>query len=135
MAELEIPTAHHHKLYHVPPNFTRRVCMCKDPGPPLFDYEKRPSAINCCQTCRKPFRWNLRRCTICEVWFIKDFRRENSNCARHTKCLSCLESTETCCEFAAIPRGVSIFGPLGLNPREIPQELIDAVVDMPSVFD
>ncbi len=136
MPDTLIPTAHHQKTYHVPSKFQRKVCMCEDPAPPMFDATKRPAHVSCCSTCRLPFRWNLRKCTNCKEWFIKDFRTRFSGCARHTKCFDCLmEIDEPCCEFAEIKTTVALFGPLGLNPREVPQEERDAAFDMPSVFD
>lgn len=128
-------TKHHYSTIHVPSKFSRLLCMCKEPGPPLFDGTKRPSHVNTCKTCLKPYRWNLRHCTVCKDWFIKDFRSDISDCVTHTKCWKCLTTTEVCCGQAYTAKARSRFGPLGLNPREVPQEEIDAAFDMPSVFD
>lgn len=135
MFDMSADTRHHRNPHHVPTRYQHRLCMCDEPGTPLFDGKKRPAHVNSCSTCLKPYRWNLRHCTECGEWFIKDFRSRISNCARHTKCWKCLESTPVCCEFAANPTNAIIFGPLGLNPREISQEEKDAAYDVPSVFD
>lgn len=142
-------TKHHRSLIHVPSKFTRIVCMCPEPGPPLFDPEKRPSAISCCRNCMKPYRWYIRRCTACNEWFIKDFRRQQFDCVRHTKCYDCIEALGTwkhipvlgmvmllICECPKENSGRVDFGPLSFNPRKVSKEEMDAALpDLPSVFD
>ena len=126
-------TKHHRSLIHVPSKFTRIVCMCPEPGAPLFDPEKRPSAISCCRNCLKPYRWYIRRCTVCNEWFIKDFRRKLLDCVRHTKCWDHLQNECPCDKEKSIRPD---FGPLSFNPRKVSKEEMDAALpDLPSVFD
>lgn len=128
-------TKHHRSLIHVPSKFTRIVCMCPEPGAPLFDPEKRPSAISCCKNCMKPYRWYIRHCCNCGEWFIKDFRRKFSDCSRHPLCFPCVETREPCsCMKEQSNR--PDFGPLSFNPRKVSKEEMDAALpDLPSVFD
>lgn len=123
-------TKHHRSLIHVPSALKAKVCMCADPGPPLFNQHKRPAHMNTCATCLKPYRWYIRRCRTCEKWFIEDFRRPGTNCARHKKCWDCIEATEKpCCGQAQHPLGTIYFGPLGLNPKTFTSEELDDVFD------
>lgn len=138
MAEFDAleDTLHYRNTKRVPGRFINRVCMCDEPGPPLFDPEKRPAAIMCCSRCLKPYRWNIRHCTNggCRKWFIKDFRRKDFDCIKHTKCYECTQGCDNCeCKKETSKR--VDFGPLGFNPPEVSQDEMDAAFEMPSVFD
>lgn len=133
-------TKHHRAPYVVPRKYHDRVCMCAEPGPVLFGARRPGPKINCCATCRKPFRYYLQRCTNCREWFIKDFRKSEYGCARHTRCWECIKSTEPCeCIKEVLTPSLANrdFDPLGLNPREVSQEERDAAfaLDLKSPFD
>ena len=133
--DMDVDTLHYRNLQHVPPTLRPRVCMCQDPGPPMFDPRKRPAAVVCCSACQKPYRWNIRHCTTdsCRKWFIKDFRRKAIDCVRHTKCFQC-SFDEPMCDCSKETSTRPDFGPLSFNPREVSQEEMDAAFK-PSPFD
>lgn len=120
-------TEHYSKTYLIPKPLQAKVCMCLEPGHVLFGHGKRPNMINCCDKCLKPFRWNVRICTICRKHFIKDFRLKEVDCVKHTQCWDCIEHNKDCglyktctCEKEQSTR--PNFGPLGLNPRTFTAE-------------
>lgn len=104
--------------YRIPLELQSRVCMCEEPGSVLFGDRKPGPYMNCCSTCRKPFRYYIRHCTKCKTWYIKDFRRWYYECSRHGMCFDCIENTEPCGDVTTEPRLPQLdFGPLGLNPK------------------
>lgn len=128
-------TEHLRKKYLIPRTLQDRVCMCDEHTGTLFDYSKRAGPLmQCCKACRKPFRWYVRKCIVCHEWFIKDFRFKAVDCAKHSKCWMHSSAIHECdCEKEESIR--TDFGPLGLNPREVSEEEMNAAFDMPSVFD
>lgn len=133
--QLTEDTKHIRNAKYIPITLQDRVCMCVEPGSPLFNYDKRLGPlVQCCKTCRKPYRWNVRHCTMCGAWFIKDFRKKSKDCVKHGRCWECLNVDIVCaCDKEDTIR--PDFGPLGLNPKVYSQEEMDAAFDMPSVFD
>ena len=128
-------TSHYQKTYLIPTNLQHRVCMCETPGAPMFANRRPGPYLNCCSTCRKPYRWYVRVCTVCNKKFIKDWRAKTTDCVKHTKCWDCAVNTPLCpCEKESAPSRAD-FGPLGLNPREFTEAEMDAVFDMGSPFD
>lgn len=130
-------TEHYRKKYLIPATLQAKVCMCDEPGAPMFDGAKRFIMLSCCNKCRKPFRWYVRKCTSCSKWFIKDFRIKEIDCVRHAKCWDCTASPygESLCGCRKESTIRPNFEPLGYNPRVITREEMDAAFDMPSAFD
>lgn len=128
-------TEHYRKSYLIPRTIQPIVCMCSDPGPPLFDYSSRPGPkMNCCKTCRKPYRWYVRICTACREYYVRDFRRVSS-CIKHQKCIDCYNKTNRCgCSSTWSEGGLCDFGPLGLNPRIYTAEETAGVFDSGGPF-
>ena len=107
---------------YIPQTLAIKVCMCNPPGPLLHASREREMLMNHCAACGKPYRWYVRYCTVCKEPFVKDFRRKEFDCVRHTKCWDCFKTSLTIC---ACDKEHSIredFGPLGINPRKVSQE-------------
>lgn len=117
------------KKYLIPATLQTKVCMCDEPGSPLFDSKRRHTYMNCCNKCLKPFRWYVRRCIGCNTWFIKDFRIKEIDCAKHTLCWDCtMGDTEPC----DCPKEQTIrpnFEPLGYNPKQYSADEVANVFD------
>ena len=132
-------TEHYRKKYLIPATLQPKVCMCDEPGSPMFDSVKRFIMMSCCSTCRKPYRWYVRKCTNCTKWFIKDFRIKAVDCARHEKCWDCTTlpyvNMIARCDCPKESTNRPDFEPLGYNPRVPTREEMDAAFDMPSAFD
>lgn len=131
---MPVPVAHYTKKYLIPRTLQAVVCMCDEPGTPMFDYSHRAGPLmQCCSTCRKPYRWYVRICTACEKYFIKDFRRKADDCVVHSKCWDCMLNNDTCpCEKEHSTR--ADFGPLGFNPRSYTKEETAGVFDSGGPF-
>jgi hypothetical protein len=102
----------------IPIKFRRAVCMCADP---VVDHGHEHRFLVWCKNCYKPMRWQLRKCSNCTEWYIRDFQDVN-NCkyVRHQRCWECLhiDGTSRCDGNLCIPEKYSS-SPIGLNPREI----------------
>lgn len=126
---MPVPIEHYRKKYLIPANLQQRVCMCDEPG--SVDHTK--PLINSCATCGKPFRWYVRICTDCGIYFIKDFRRKQRDCVRHAKCWGCMNTSAPCdCDKEQSTR--QDFGPLGLNPKKFTREELKGTFSFASPF-
>lgn len=129
-------SGHSHAKYRVPIKYQTRVCMCNEFSGVLFANRKPGPFLSCCVTCKKPFRYYVRHCTGCNDWFLKDFRRKEFDCPRHSLCFKCIESGEyEPCDCYPINTKRLDFGPFGLNPREVSKEAMDSAFDFKSPFD
>jgi hypothetical protein len=120
-------TEHYRKKYLIPKPLQGKVCMCDDPGP----VDKSIRYMNHCSTCHKPYRWYVRICTVCKQHFIKDFRRQNLDCAKHTKCWDHLQNE---CDCDKEKSNRVDYGPLGINPKHYTAEELKGTFSFDSPF-
>lgn len=119
----------------IPRSLQTKVCMCKESSGVMRGATKQTMRMQSCKDCRKPFRWYVRRCTECKSWFIHDFYFAAYECARHTRCWTCIQETEPCADLLGKQvNTIRDFGPLGLNPRKFTREELDSAFDWVSPF-